>query len=66
MSDHCLGELILGLGQLALAILGFLVIVKMIEWPEKAIRWVIRWYSGRFRRTPPAPPRQHDDFDDAL
>ena len=62
MTTNCLGDLFLGLGQLALALVGFLALMRVIEWPEKAIRWLVR----RFRRTPPAPPRQHDDFDDVV
>jgi hypothetical protein len=54
--------LIMGVLYLGGLLLFYIVLVTVIEWPEKAIRWLI----ARYKKRPPAPPQHHDDFDDAV
>jgi hypothetical protein len=66
VSSHCIGELILGLGQLALALVGFLLLVRYIELPEKGIRAILHRLRSKKKEPPTSSeaPHWHDRFDE--
>ena len=60
------GEFLLMAGG---TLLFFFIVAQVIEWPEKAIRWLIaRWKAHNKPTEPEKPPapRQHDGFDDVV
>lgn len=57
---HAALVLLEGALMIAGLLLFFSVVGHVIEWPERAIRWLLK------KKTPPTDPQHHDHFDDAV